>query len=400
MSKSLTFVATISIIAIIFSGANTYLYYSNSQSDQDLKQAIDEINNKIDSINTPQPAIGNQNSTVFENIILNITQLNEKLDSLQKQSPKDVFDAVHKEVVIIRTDLGQGSGFLIESQNTKYILTNWHVVENSSTIEVQFYDRTRSNANIIGTDAYSDIAVIQPTNIPTDVLSLHLGNSSNLFIGQQLVAIGNPLGMEGSLSSGFVSQLNTELTLQDVPIIVPVIQIDLTIAPGSSGGPLFDLDGNVVGLTNAGTDYGFNFAIPSNIANRVFQSIIEKGYYSHPLIGFNSITLAPEIIKSYNIINVDPFQTGMVVTSVIKGMPAETVGLIPADITYDAVGNIVQVNPKDIILAIDNHTIIERIDWNTYVSEHVSPNQPVTLTIMRSGEIIYLQVTPTIREQY
>ncbi len=400
MNRSLTFVAAISIIAIIFSGVNSYFYYNNFQSEQDLKKAIDEINNKINVVNSTQQATGNQNSTVLESIISNITQLNEKIDSLQKQSPKDVFDAVHKEVVIIRTDLGQGSGFLIEAKNSKYILTNWHVVESALTIEVQFYDRTRSNATIIGTDAYSDIAVIQPNTIPTDTTSLHLGNSSNLFIGQQLVAIGNPLGMEGSLSSGFVSQLNTELTLQDVPIIVPVIQIDLTIAPGSSGGPLFDLDGNVVGLTNAGTDYGFNFAVPSNIANRVFQSIIEKGYYSHPLIGFNSITLSPDNIKSYNIVNVDPFQTGMIVMSVIEGMPAETVGLIPADITYDAIGNIVQVIPKDIVLAINNRTIIERIDWNTYVSEHVSPNQPVTLTILRSGEIIYLQVTPTVREQY
>lgn len=363
-------------------------------------QSIDEINNKLNPVNSEQLSLDNQSSKILQNITSDIGQLKDKVESLLKQSPKDVYEAVHKSVVIIRTDTSQGSDFLFEAKSNIYILTNWHVVKSATEIEVQFYDRTRSNAIIIGTDAYSDIAVIKPERTPIDSLPLQLGNSSNLYIGQQLVAIGNPLGLEESLSSGFVSQLNSELSLQEVPIIVPVIQIDLTIAPGSSGGPLFDLEGNVVGLTNAGTSYGFNFAIPSNIASRVSSSIIENGFYSHPLVGFNSITLTPETIQEYNVINVDPFQTGMLVTNIIEGLPAETVGLIPADITYDAAGNIVQVIAKDIVLAIDNYNIIRRIDWNVYVSEHVSPNQPVTLTILRSGETIYLEVTPTLREQY
>lgn len=494
VNRSLTFVAVISIIAIIFSGTNSYLLFNNLQTEQNLQKAIDEVNDRISPIESKQLDLSNQisenfdslisninelnanisnlesnlntniivlesnlnsnivalesridsllldisnlesntnsnnialesrinslrleitqldnkiediNIEAFESIIeilkTNITQLSEKLDSYQTQSPKDVYEAVHKSVVVIRTDLGQGSGFIIEQSSTKYILTNWHVIEGASEIDVEFYDRTRSNAVVIGLDAYSDVAVIMPVRTPLDSQPLQLGNSSNLYIGQQVLAIGNPLGLEGSLSTGIISNLNAEIEVTDVPIIVPVIQIDLTIAPGSSGGALLDLDGNVIGITNAGTDYGFNFAVSSNMASRVSSSLIDKGYYSHALFGFNSIALTPEIIQFYNIVGVEPSQKGMVITSVTEGMPAENAGLVPAVISYNEDGSLHQIIVKDIILAINNYSIIDNFDWVVYVAENVSPGQTVILTILRSNEIIFLEVTPTSRPQY
>ena len=390
----------IGIIAIAFSGVNSYLLYNHLQSEQDLQDIIDEMNSRINPVESEQSSLSNQISDILEALSSDNDELREIIESLQTQSPKDVYETVHKSVVVVRTDSGQGSGFLFGASDDNYILTNWHVIEGASEIEVEFYDRTISNAVLIGTDAYSDVAVIMSEKTPIDSKPLRLVNSSNLSIGQQLVAIGNPLGREGSLSSGIVSQINMKLNLEEVPILVPVIQIDLTIAPGNSGGPLLDLNGNVVGITNAGTDYGFNFAIPSNIVSRVSSSIIEKGYYNHALVGITQITLTPENIQTNNMKNIKSSQKGMLIISVIEGMPAEDAGLIPAIITYNDDGSINQIDAQDIILAIDNHTIIDDIDWQVYVAEHVSPGQDVTLTILRSGEIIYIEVTPTAREQY
>ena len=400
ISKSLTIVAVIGIIAIAFSGVNSYLLYNHLQSEQDLQDIIDEMNSRINPVESEQSSLSNQISDILEALSSDNDELREIIESLQTQSPKDVYETVHKSVVVVRTDSGQGSGFLFGASDDNYILTNWHVIEGASEIEVEFYDRTISNAVLIGTDAYSDVAVIMSEKTPIDSKPLRLVNSSNLSIGQQLVAIGNPLGREGSLSSGIVSQINMKLNLEEVPILVPVIQIDLTIAPGNSGGPLLDLNGNVVGITNAGTDYGFNFAIPSNIVSRVSSSIIEKGYYNHALVGITQITLTPENIQTNNMKNIKSSQKGMLIISVIEGMPAEDAGLIPAIITYNDDGSINQIDAQDIILAIDNHTIIDDIDWQVYVAEHVSPGQDVILTVLRSGEIIYIEVTPTVREQY
>ena len=479
----MTIVAVISIIAIAFSGVNSYFLFVNLKSDQEIQNAISEVNDRINPIESEQSALSNQFSENFENLIseiaelnvrteklefnvnstievlesridsllLNISQLNEKIDyisieslesrldsllldvsqlneridhiniealesmienmktnitqlsekiDLKTLSPSDVYDAVHKSVVVIRTDLGQGSGFIIEQSSTKYILTNWHVVESVSEIDIEFYDRTRSTAIVIGTDAYSDVAVIMPLRTPLDSQPLHLGNSSNLIIGQEVVAIGNPLGLEGSLSSGIISQLNAEIDLEGVPIIVPVIQIDLTIAPGSSGGALVDLEGNVIGITNAGTDYGYNFAVPSNMVRKVFSSIIEKGFYSHPYFGFNSLALTPELIQFYNIMGIDPSQKGMMILSLIEGMPAENAGLISANISYNDDNTINYIIVKDIILAVNDYKIIDYFDWNIYVEENVSPGQHIILTVLRSGETINIEITPTFRGQY
>ncbi len=351
---------------------------------EDITIILDELNSNLDIISD------------------NISQFDQLLEISTEQTPRDVYESTSKSVVVIRTDTGQGSGFLYSDKSdnvTDLIITNWHVVESASNIEVEFYDRTRSNAKLVGLDAYSDVAVIRVTNVPLDSKPLKLANSTNLYVGQQLVAIGNPLGLIGSLSSGFVSQLNRQIEITDVPIIVPVIQIDLTIAPGSSGGPLLDLSGKVVGITNAGTDAGYNFAIPSNIVNKVAPSLINEGQYSHAIFGFYAIELNPETIRDTNIRNVEFNQTGLMVVEVTPGQPASIAGLTPGIETHDQNGN-VEYTAVDIIIAIDNIRIIDWTDWAGYVSEKVSPNQTVKLTILRSSQTISLEITTTVREQF
>lgn len=336
----------------------------------------------------------------------NLSELASKISVINKsttpaeqvtQTPRDVYNAAYKSIVVIRTPVGQGSGFIYNRSDL--IATDWHVVNNETSIEVQFYDRSRSNATIVGTDAYSDVAIIRVANHPADVKPLELGNSSALYIGQQVIAIGNPLGMAESLSSGFVSQVNQQIDLQDVPIIIPVLQLDITIAPGSSGGPLFDLSGKVVGITNAGTGQGFNFAVPSNVVKRVGASLITKGFYSHPYFGFSAINLSPETIRALNISNLKPTQTGLLITNVTPGLPAAKAGLTPATIIIEP-NTTHTFLAKDIILAINGQPMLDFSDWQVYIEEHVSPGQTVKLTLWRSGETVTVDITPIERPQY
>ncbi len=372
----------------------------------DNKEILSTISKLSSSIEEMISTIGVINSNL-DALSENVQLLEEKVSGTITQTPIDVFEIASKSVVVIRTDQGQGSGFMYSinsSTTTNLIVTNWHVVEDALEIEVEFYDKSRINAIIVGEDAYSDIAVIRVPTSPSDSTPLKLGNSSNLYIGQQLVAIGNPLGLTQSLSSGFVSQVNRQIELDEVPIIVPVLQIDLTIAPGSSGGPLFDLSANVVGITNAGTtnagkDVGFNFAVPSNIVNRVVPALIQQGKYIHPLFGFYAIPLTPEDIQSRNVLNVDTAQTGLMVIEITPGFPAENVGLTAGIDTEDQEGNEGYI-AVDIIMEIDGIQVIDWSDWSAYVAEFVSPDQTVTFTIWRSGEIILLDVTATNREEF
>jgi len=331
---------------------------------------------------------------------LNISQLNSTLTAVKKelanisrQTPGRVYEKVYKSVVVIRTPLGQGSGFVY---GENLILTNWHVVEGVSEADVQFYDHTRTTASVLATDPYSDVAVLKIDRKPADALPLTLGNSSDIWIGETVVAIGNPLGLAGSLSVGVISQVNRLLDLY--PIIVPVLQLDITIAPGSSGGPLLNLDGEVIGITNAGTSVGFSFAIPSNIVKRVASDLISKGYYQHPYFGFSAITLTPENIRKYNILDIDLYQSGLMVIKVESNTPAEKAGLRAWTRVRTFTGY--AYKPGDIILAVDGRRTYTTEDWFAYVSMNVSPNQKVVLTILREGKIIDLVIIPTVRPPY
>jgi len=211
------------------------------------------------------------------------------------------------------------------------------------------------------------------------------------------VAVGNPLGLTGSLSSGYISQVNKMIELE--PIIVPVLQLDITIAPGSSGGPLLDLSGDVVGITNAGTAYGFNFAVPSNIVSRVARSLIEVGEYRHPLVGFRGYELTPETIRDLNILNLDPFQTGLLIWEVIPDSPAAKAGLSGVGETEDQTGRTAYI-ARDIILAVDDRLVRTFADWSPYIEEHVSAGQTITLRLWRSGVTVSVEITTTFREPY
>ncbi|MEM2129227.1 MAG: trypsin-like peptidase domain-containing protein [Candidatus Bathyarchaeia archaeon] len=394
ISKSL---AVLCIIAVALSIINSFLIFNNIQAQQQLATELSKLSETLGHINQTSLTNVTEMRLLIDQLSTQVANLQKNISRFINQTPSSIYQSTYKSVVVITTNTRLGSGFIFNSPNM--ILTNWHVVEGETEIQVQFYDGTRKPASIIGKDPYSDIALLMVPSSPSDAKPLQLGNSSNLYIGQQVVAIGNPLGLTGSLSSGCISQLNELIDLIDVPIIVPVVQLDISLAPGNSGGPLLDMSGNVVGITNAGTSYGFNFAIPSNIISRVAASLIEKGYYNHPFVGFYLLELTPEVIKQYNLINVESYQMGLLVWEVIENYPAKEAGLQGVIKTKDSYGQIGYM-AKDIILAVDGHPTRTIAEWSVYVEEHVSPGQTITLTVWRSGVITTMNVTATIRPPY
>jgi serine protease Do len=358
---------------------------------EEAKSNLSNLTNQINALNqstsTSLAEIGTTVETL-EGLISDLSNLEAIVNQLLNLTPTEVYEASYRSVVVIRTPAGQGSGFLYNTSNT--IVTNYHVVTTETDIEIEFFDRTRTQATVIGSDAYADVAVLSVPTAPAEVTPLNFGNQS--VIGQQVVAIGNPLGLTDSLSVGYISQVNRLLDIE--PIIVPVLQLDLTIAPGSSGGPLLDMSGNVVGITNAGTDVGFNFAVPINIVKRVVSSILEEGEYNHPFVGFSLLPLSPEAITFFNIVNVDPYQTGLLVVEVVPGFPADEAGLKPA------VSGAQGYTAMDIILAVDGHPTFIVEDWSAYMEVEVSPGQSVTFTLWRSGVTESVDVTTTERPPY
>ena len=305
-----------------------------SQQISELQSALDETRGDIEEVTLELSNLADQMGVLdqststslaeletaletVEELISELTTLETLVNQMLGQTPGQVYEDVHQSVVVIRTPTGQGSGFLFSSSNI--IVTNYHVVTEETDIEIEFFDRTRTQATVIGSDAYSDVAVLSVSSVPSGATPLVFSDQTDVYIGQKVVAIGNPLGLTESLSVGHISQVNRLLNI--APIIVPVLQLDLTIAPGSSGGPLLDLSGNVVRITNAGTDAGFNFAVPLTVLRRVIPSLIAQGSYSHPYIGVFPLALTPEIVSELNILNVDLYQTGLLVMDIVPNSP-------------------------------------------------------------------------------
>lgn len=420
--KSSKLVPFVVVIAILLSAYNTFLIFNSSNvwnveivelrsESAEAEGRIAELESMLGNISSDLDALAEiqggletvsaeleRMTELIDSSIGDIEGIRSDLEAVEGTvgvSPASVYESSRKSVVIIRAGTKQGSGFMWRSGD--YILTNWHVVNETSEVTVEFFDGTRRPATVLGLDAYSDVAVLSVTSAPEEAVPLTLGNSTEIYIGQQVVAIGNPLGYSGSLSAGFISQVNEKIDLP--PLIVPVLQLDVTIAPGSSGGPLLDLHGNVLGITNAGTFYGFNFAVPANIARRVATSILDVGYYRHPLVGFWGMMLTPEVVEDMNLVNVDPYQYGILVSEVLAGYPAEEAGLQAAEETVDGEGNPGYI-ARDIIVAVDGIQIRTWGDWDVYFAEQVSPDQTIHLTLWRSGEEVAVDLVTTFREPY
>jgi S1-C subfamily serine protease len=339
-----------------------------------------------------------QNSTVID-------MASAKKDDESSLSLNSIFKQVENSVVQITRKVppisilptpepenatALGSGFVYDNKGR--IITNNHVVGDAKIVDITLVDGNRYTANVTGTDIFSDIAVLEIVENLTQrsppLNPLIIGNSSELEVGEQVIAIGNPFGLAGTMTTGIISQTGRLLPDPQTGFSIPnAIQTDTIINPGNSGGPLLNMNGQVIGMNTAGLfGSGIGFAIPSNAITRIVPALIEKGNYTHPWLGLTAATLTSDLAES-----VEGLETnfkGVLVDSIVKDGPADKVG-VNGSIT-DQYG---EKHGGDIITAVDGHNVIQIEDFISYLEEQKKVGDKITLTIYRNGQFLDLEMT-------
>jgi 2-alkenal reductase len=285
-----------------------------------------------------------------------------------------------------------GSGFVIDLEG--HIVTNDHVAQAADELLVTLADERTVPAQVIGSDAGSDLAVLK-IDVPADSLTIaELGDSSSLQVGQRAIAIGNPFGLERTITTGVISSLGRTLNRTGSDFqIAEVIQTDAAINPGNSGGPLLDSQGRVIGVNSAiasesGTNSGVGFAVPVDIVKRVVPELISQGHYQHPWLGVTGRSISPEMVEAADL----PVDIGVLVFAVEPGSPAEKAGLRGGDQQIVVSGLPMSVG-GDIVIAIDQVEVKRFDDVVNYLASHTSVGDTVTLTVIRDGTQVELSVT-------
>jgi S1-C subfamily serine protease len=279
-----------------------------------------------------------------------------------------------------------GSGFVIDDSGR--IITNAHVVDGSSDIQVKFGDSGQSyDAKVIGEDQSTDVAVIQ-VDAPANMLHpLALGDSANVEVGDQVVAIGNPFGLDRTATAGIVSAVQREISSPNGFTIENAIQTDAPINPGNSGGPLIDAAGRVIGINSqiesGGSgqgNVGIGFAVPINTAKQISQQLIANGEVQHAFLGISGSDLTSDVAKVLNL-NVD---SGAIVQSVVPNSPAAQAGIEAGNASMTVNGQRVKAG-GDVIVAADGKPVHTMSDVIAAVDSK-QPGDDMQLTVVRNGQ--------------
>jgi len=372
------------VVGVLFVSniAVIYLYLdSTSRNEEKLDQEIETLNRKIEAL---QFQLQNSNY-----------EISALKDALHNQGPGNasvslqltqIYNRTRNSVVLItvstRYGTGQGSGFVYDKEGR--IITNNHVVEDARSITVTFIEGTIVSADIVGTDSYSDLAVIDVDVDASMLEPLVLGDSSRLLVGEQVIALGNPFGLADTMTSGIVSALGREMTLSSGYSIVDVIQTDAAINPGNSGGPLLDMNGKVVGMNTAIISEtqqfsGVGFAIPSDTIKREVPSLIAKGSYNHPYLGVRGMGLNPAINK---LMGLDETTRGALISEVVQGGPADKAGLRGGTREVSIEDYTVWIG-GDVVIGVDGFTVKDFYDLVVYIERLRKPGDTIKLTILR-----------------
>lgn len=284
-----------------------------------------------------------------------------------------------------------GSGFVIDKAGD--IVTNNHVVENASLVVVIFQDGSEAKAKIVGTDPYSDLAVVKVNQLPDTAQPLPLGDSNSVMPGDWVVAIGNPFGLSSSMSMGIVSAVGRSIPSGATPFSIPMaIQTDAAINPGNSGGPLLNLEGQVVGVNaqiasnGARANAGVGFSIPSEIVRRVIPTLIKVGAYQWSWLGVEG-TSVDLFIAQANKLSV---KRGAYIVHVVPGGPAEQAGLQGGANTVKVDGLDVPTG-GDVIIKADGEAINEYADLQALIAMK-EPGTSLELTVLRNGKQQHITV--------
>jgi S1-C subfamily serine protease len=314
----------------------------------------------------------------------------------QEQHTANLYQSVTQSVVNINVALpnggATGSGFVIDNQGD--IVTNNHVVDSATYIEVTFVDGTILQAKLVGTDPQADLAVVRVDPSAVTLKPVAFGDSDKVFVGEETYAIGSPFGEAFTLTSGIVSGLDRSLQNSSQFSIPKLIQTDAAINPGNSGGPLLDSNGDVIGvntaiLSDSNSGSGVGFAIPSNSVRLIVPYLIANGKYEHSWLGIAAGTLQP---SERSAMNLPADLQGVMVSQVSSGGPAAQAGVKAATGTQNTPFGQVPTN-GDIITAINGQKITQMSDLIDYLEFNTHPGDKITLTVWRDGKSVDLTVT-------
>ena len=405
-----TVLVTIIIIVSLMAGGLVGYSISNSTTSakiDDLQNQLSTLQEQILNLQSTQN-ITNENNTYYLGNNVSLSQLYEQVKN----------SVVVVEGIIVQYDIWgrpyysevQGSGFVSNLTAQFVIITNYHVVQDAINITVTFIDGNTYAANVTGSDPYADLAVLSANAPQYEYKPLTITNSLTLKVGDPVVAVGSPLGLTGSMTSGIVSALGRTVLVSWASYgIADCIQTTTPINPGNSGGPLLNYQGEVVGITSyvAVTSQGvaaqgLGLAIPSSTILRETESLITtRSYNHHPWLGisfspyFGLGTAAIEGLPdmTYEIAKAmgTNFTYGVLIESTVTGGPADVAGLRGGAQQVQVLGYRVTIG-GDIIIAINGARITGMDDLSTYLEEYTSPNQTVNVTIVRNNQTLPVEL--------
>ena len=298
----------------------------------------------------------------------------------------------------VPTEGGSGSGAILDTNG--HVITNFHVIEGAQRLEVTLADKTKHQATVIGADPSNDLAVLKIEPGKNTMVPIPFGNSDGLQVGKKVLAIGNPYGLEGTLTTGIISALGRSIQARNGRVIEGIIQTDAAINPGNSGGPLLNSAGQIIGINTAilspsdSGNIGIGFAIPVNTVRRITNDLITLGYVRRPYLGVGDrdiITLQdlPGLGQALRL-NTD---TGLLVVSVRPGSPAERAGLRGATERV-IIGNYRVPVGGDVILELQGKAVNTNLQLATEIDRY-KPGEKVKLTILRDNQRRDLEITLT-----
>jgi len=370
--------------------------------------ALTEVNSKVNALQNIAAELQTRNSQLESSLSSqNLPQGNVTIYGID---PARIYSNFNRSVVTIQgwqiavvdTVFGPqrtissvlGSGFVIDYSNSYYLVTNFHVVDSILNATVTFWNGEAYPAKVIGSDAYSDIAVISTQASRSEFYPVEFAPSSSLVVGQPVVAIGNPFGLSGSVTFGIVSQLGRTIQYQSAGggfSIADVIQFSAPINPGNSGGPLLDANGMVVGMTTAvvSGSQGLGFAIPSDTILRELPFLVSSGKYDkHPYIGFRGVDMNYQLAQVMGI----NATYGVLIEKTAPGGPADKAHLRGGQ-QIAAIGGQQYIIGGDIMVSIDGSRIVNYDALLTYLERHTMPGQMIRVGVIRSGSYLEVQVT-------
>jgi S1-C subfamily serine protease len=378
------------MVALVIVNAFVLSYYLN-KTNQRVEELEGELNFLEFQLNAAKLEIDTLSDAIESPVQGNVSR-NRELTRLYGETQMSVV------LIDVRAGLGggQGSGFVYDLEGR--IITNNHVVEDAGEITVTFIDGTITDATLVGTDPYSDLAVID-VDVPVSLLKpVVMASSSDLLVGEQVIALGNPFGLANTMTVGIVSATGRSMDAPGGYTIVDVIQTDAAINPGNSGGPLLNMEGKVIGMNTAIISEtrqfsGIGFAIPSDTILRELPDLIEKGEFEHAYLGIRGTGLIPEISE---LMDLDESLKGAYVSEVTSGGPADQAGLKGGDREENINGFSIRIG-GDVIVGVEGKTIKDFVDLVVVLERGYRPGDIITLTVYRDHEIIELDLQLGVR---